>query len=77
MKNKHVVVSRFGGPDCLRLVENEVPHPGVDEVLVQIVAAGVSFADLLMREGRHPERKRPPFTLGWDIVGRVDHNYSR
>jgi NADPH2:quinone reductase len=27
---------------------------------------------MLMREGVHPETRRPPFTLGWDIVGVVD-----
>jgi NADPH:quinone reductase-like Zn-dependent oxidoreductase len=72
MKNERVVVSQFGGPECLRIVEEDLPRPGTGEVRVRVRAAGVSFADLLMREGVHPERRRPPFTLGWDIVGRVD-----
>ncbi len=72
MRNQRVIVSGFGGPESLRVVEEEVPRPGVGEVRVRVLAAGVSFADLLMREGVHPERKRPPFTLGWDVVGRVD-----
>jgi NADPH:quinone reductase-like Zn-dependent oxidoreductase len=72
MRNQRVVVSNFGGPECLRVIEEEVPRPGVGEVRVRVLAAGVSFADLLMREGVHPERRRPPFTLGWDVVGRVD-----
>lgn len=40
-------------------------------MLVRVLAAGVSYADLLMREGVHPETKKPPFSLGWDLVGRV------
>jgi NADPH2:quinone reductase len=72
MRNQRVIVSEFGGPETLRVIEEEVPRPGVGEVRVHVLAAGVSFADLLMREGVHPERRRPPFTLGWDIVGRVD-----
>jgi NADPH2:quinone reductase len=72
MRNQRVVVSRFGGPDCLRVIEEEAPRPGVGEVRLRVLAAGVSFADLLMREGVHPERRRPPFTLGWDVVGRID-----
>ena len=36
------------------------------------IAAGVSSADVLMGEGIHPETMRPPFTLGWELVGVVD-----
>ncbi len=72
MKNQRVIVSGFGGPEKLRLVEEEAPQPGAGEVRVRVLAAGVSFADLLMREGVHPERRRPPFTLGWDVVGVID-----
>ena len=42
---------------------------------VKVLAAGVSFADILMREGVHPESwnlGRTPFTPGWDVVGVVD-----
>ena len=41
---------------------------------VKVLIAGVSFADILMREGAHPEsmNRRTPFTPGWDIVGVVD-----
>ena len=72
MKNQRIVVTKLGGPECLRLVEDDAPLPDEDEVRVRVLASGVSFADLLMREGRHPERKVAPFTLGWDIVGEVD-----
>jgi len=44
-------------------------------VRVKVLAAGVSFADILMREGIHPESwnlGRAPFTPGWDIVGVVE-----
>jgi NADPH2:quinone reductase len=40
-----------------------------------VLAAGVSFADVLMRQGVHPESwnlGRTPFTPGWDVVGVVD-----
>lgn len=70
--NKRVIVSEFGGPDVVRMVEEPLPYPGTGQVRVRVVAAGVSYADLLMREGVHPETKSPPFTPGWDIVGRVD-----
>jgi len=39
---------------------------------VRVLAAGVAYPDLLMREGVHPEKPPLPFTPGWDLVGVVD-----
>ncbi len=75
MKYKHIMIPRFGGPENLLLAEDELLEPQADEVRVKVLAAGVSFADILMREGLHPEsmnQGRIPFTPGWDVVGVVD-----
>ena len=74
MRYNRIVVSQFGGPEDLSLVEDELPEPQPNEVRVKVLAAGVSFADILMRLGVHPEsiNRRTPFTLGWDIVGIID-----
>jgi NADPH2:quinone reductase len=72
MKSLRIIVRRFGGPEVLETAEEEEPEPGRGEVRVRELAAGVSFADLLMREGIHPEKTTLPFTPGWDIVGVVD-----
>ena len=72
MTYKKIVVSRLGGPDVLQVVEEDIPEPRGDQVRVRILAAGVSYADMLMREGVHPETRRPPFTPGWDLIGMVD-----
>src|SRR5512136_1736165 len=72
MTSKKVVVSRLGGPEVLQVVEEDIPEPRAGQARVKILAAGVSYADLLMREGVHPETRQPPFTLGWDVVGVVD-----
>ena len=55
-------------------LEEEIPEPHVDQVRIKILTAGVSLADILIREGVHPESlfRRRPFPLGWDIVGIVD-----
>jgi NADPH:quinone reductase-like Zn-dependent oxidoreductase len=70
--NQRVVVNRFGGPEVLEIVEDEIPQPGPGTVRVRIITAGLSGADLLMREGVHPRTPRTPFTPGWDLVGFVD-----
>ena len=67
-----IVVRRHGGSEVLETEQAELPEPGRGEVRVREFAAGVSFADLLMREGIHPEKTTLPFTPGWDIVGVVE-----
>ena len=72
MRHTRIVVTQYGGPEALRVVEEVCPEPKVGEVRVSVLAAGVSLPDLLMREGVHPETPRLPFTPGWDLVGVVD-----
>jgi len=72
VRYKRIVVNHYGGPDELQVLEEECPEPKDGEVLVQVLAAGVSLPDLMMREGIHPETPSLPFTPGWDLVGAVD-----
>jgi len=72
MKQTRITVTRYGGPDALRVVEEECPEPKAGEVRVRVLAAGVSLPDILAREGVHPETPPVPFTPGWDLVGVVD-----
>ncbi|OZG70026.1 alcohol dehydrogenase [Hahella sp. CCB-MM4] len=72
MKYKRIVVSHYGGPDALQLVEDDCPEPGQGEVRVKVLAAGVSAPDIMAREGIHPETPQVPYTPGWDLVGVVD-----
>jgi len=67
-----VVVTHYGGPDALRVVEEECPEPKNGHVRVRVLAAGVALPDILAREGVHPETPPVPFTPGWDLVGVVD-----
>jgi NADPH:quinone reductase len=72
MRHTRIIVTHYGGPEELRVVEEECPAPKPGEVRVRVLAAGVSLPDLMMREGIHPETPRLPFTPGWDLVGVVD-----
>jgi NADPH2:quinone reductase len=72
VKHKRIVVTHYGGPDALQVVDEECPEPKRGEVRVRVLAAGVSLPDVMMREGIHPETPPVPFTPGWDLVGRVD-----
>jgi NADPH2:quinone reductase len=72
VRNTRIVVSHYGGPDQLRVLEEECPEPKQGKVRLRMLAAGVSLPDVMMREGIHPETPRLPFTPGWDLVGVVD-----
>ncbi|HXX46767.1 MAG TPA: medium chain dehydrogenase/reductase family protein [Myxococcota bacterium] len=72
MRQRRVVVAHYGGPEVLRIVDEECPQPEPGDVRVRVLAAGVSLPDVMMREGVHPETPRLPFTPGWDLVGVVD-----
>ena len=72
MKYRHVVVQRTGGPEVMRLVEDDLPVPSAGQARVRILAADVSFSDTLLRRGRYPGAPRAPFTPGYAITGVVD-----
>ncbi|MCH0567189.1 alcohol dehydrogenase catalytic domain-containing protein [Streptomyces sp. MUM 2J] len=69
---KRVVVDRFGGPEVLRVVEDDDPRPGPGEVRVRVLAAGVSFTDAQLRAGTYLGVPQTPFTPGYELVGVVD-----
>jgi len=55
-------------PALAELVE---PTPGAGEVLLDIAACGLNFADLLMAQGTYQDTPEPPFTLGMEVCGTV------
>jgi NADPH2:quinone reductase len=69
---KRVVVEEFGGPEVLRVVEEEDPRPGAGEVRLRVLAAGVSFTDAQIRAGTYMGGPKPPFTPGYELVGEVE-----
>jgi putative PIG3 family NAD(P)H quinone oxidoreductase len=68
-----IVVSRIGGPEVLGVEESPLPIPTVQEVLINVKAAGVNRADLLMRQGRYGITSQPlTEPLGLEIAGIVE-----
>ena len=59
MKYRRIIVNR---KRQLELVEDDLPNPRPGEVRLKVLAAGVSYPDVMMRRGIHPEARRPPFT---------------
>lgn len=66
-------VTEFGGPDKVALVEVADPTPAEGQVLIEVRAAGVNFAEILARQGHIPGA-RPPFVTGLEVAGVVLEN---
>ncbi|WP_426512073.1 zinc-binding dehydrogenase [Dactylosporangium sp. McL0621] len=60
--------TRFGGPEVLELVETEEPR---GELLVDVAAAGVNFADTSRIAGTYRPAPALPFVPGTEVVGRT------
>lgn len=72
MKFQRVVLTGFGGPEVLQVVEDELRSPGHGEVRVRVLAAGVAFGDVMQRYGRYSGVPKAPYTPGYDVVGEVE-----
>jgi putative PIG3 family NAD(P)H quinone oxidoreductase len=66
-----VTFSEPGVPEVLRVTQVPTPSPGPDEVVVDVVAAGVNRADLLQRQGRYPPPVGASPVLGLECSGRI------
>ncbi|GIF72585.1 quinone oxidoreductase family protein [Asanoa siamensis] len=64
-----VVCERFGGPEVLRLRSVPSPVAGAGQVLVDVRAAGVNFADTSRVAGTYGPTPSLPFVPGTEVVG--------
>jgi NADPH:quinone reductase-like Zn-dependent oxidoreductase len=69
------VVHRAGSYDHLSIETSEVPVPGADEALVSDWAAGVNYADVVVRMGLYRSAREFvgwPITSGFEGAGVVE-----
>jgi NADPH:quinone reductase len=73
-RNRVVQVRRFGGPEELEAVDAPLPTAGRGEVRVRVLASSMNYTDVLIRRHLYPQtmRLRPPFVMGYDVVGEID-----
>lgn len=72
MKYKKVVVPNRGGPEVLRVCEEDLRDPSPGEVRVRIMATPVCMPDVQARYGLSPFRHSIPFVPGYAVIGVVD-----
>jgi NADPH2:quinone reductase len=66
-----LVVNELKGPDAVAATEMPTPEAGDGEVLIDVVAAGVSFPDLLISQGLYQRRSEPPYVPGFEVAGTI------
>ena len=68
---KRVRVDAFGDVAKLHVIDAPEPVPGDGEVLIDIKACGVNYADLMQREGLYVGGPCPPYFPGVEAAGVV------
>lgn len=72
MNYRSVIVTKRGGPQVLRIVENVCRDPGEGEARISVMATPVCRDDVAIRRGTRPFLAKPPYVPGYCIVGEVD-----
>jgi NADPH2:quinone reductase len=63
------LVQQFGPPEGITVSDRPAPTPRPGEVVIEVQAAGVNFADLLMVTGRYQVKPPLPFVPGLEFCG--------
>ncbi len=66
-----VICHAWGGPETLGLEELPTPATGPGQIMIDVHAAGVNFADILMVAGQYQEKPPLPFVPGLEVAGTV------
>jgi NADPH2:quinone reductase len=66
---KAIQISEFGGPEVMKLVELPDPTPGPGEVLIDVTAIGINYADTHQTENSYLSQQTLPLIPGLEVVG--------
>lgn len=68
---KAIAIKTPGDASVLEMVEQPLPCPGVGEVLIKVMAAGVNRPDLMQRRGLYPPPAGASDIPGLEIAGKI------
>ena len=66
-----IQIDHFGGPEVLQLRDLPDPIPTNDEILIDVTAAGVNYADTHQVENSYLAAQTLPLIPGLEVVGRA------
>lgn len=71
---KKVVIHKPGNYQQLKIEKGKIPEPGENEVLIEVAASGVNFADCCVRLGVYASAEKYvgwPITPGFEVSGKI------
>lgn len=71
---KKIQIVKPGSYDVLQLIEQNIPQPATNQILIEVKACGVNYADSIVRMGLYASAKvlhGYPITPGFEIAGIV------
>ena len=66
---KAIQVTQFGGPEVMHLVDLPDPIAGSDQVLIDVTAIGLNFADTVQIRNQYVTQQKLPLIPGLEVVG--------
>ncbi|MEY4497843.1 MAG: hypothetical protein RLZZ364_1148, partial [Actinomycetota bacterium] len=64
-----IQINQFGGPEVMQYCEVADPSPSADEVLIDVTAIGINYADTHQTENSYLSPQRLPLIPGIEVVG--------
>lgn len=71
---KAAVCTELGKP--LEYLDWTIGSPTKNQVKIEVVSAGINFADVLQVQGLYQEKMTPPFVSGMECAGVLHHRLS-
>lgn len=66
---KAIQITEFGGPDVMNYLDLPNPVPGADEILLDVTAIGINYADTHQTENSYLSPQTLPMIPGIEVVG--------
>lgn len=66
---KAIQITEFGGPDVMHLLDVQTPTPGQGQVLIDVTAIGINYADTHQTENSYLSAQTLPLIPGIEVVG--------
>ena len=66
---KAIQITEFGGPEVMQLVDLPDPVAGPDQVLINVSAIGLNFADTVQIRNQYVTQQKLPLIPGLEVVG--------
>ena len=69
---RQIWITKPGDVSVLQIRESEHPVPGQDDVLIEVKAIGINFADIMARIGMYFDAPPTPCVVGYEVSGIVE-----